>query len=535
VPGGDPGSTPPAVLMDLLERQAANLRKAHPNAGLWVSPQGFNATWLREWLDMIAKKPAWMTGVVYGPWTRTSLPELRAQTRADYPLRLYPDITHTYLCQYPVPDWDPALAATCGREPIAPRPRAMANILRRQIAFADGFISYSEGCNDDVNKAVWSALSWNPDTDIATALKEYARYYVSPDVEDEFAQGLFALEDNWRGALLTNESVDATLLRFQWMERAAAPRLLHNWRFLQALYRAYFDAYVRRRLIREKAQEQQALGLLSDAPHSGSLPAISAAEATLFASPPDPALAAWRVRIFQLAEALFQTVKMQLSVPLYQAIAVHRGANLDTLDLPLNNRGWLAERFAEIRALSHEPQRIAALKRAIDWENPGPGGFYDDLGKPSARPHLVADSDALADPEFRAHPVRTHTVRTGGPLENWRAAWWDHMSAFYGSAVEVAYEGLDPAAHYRVRVVYVPAILPSEIRLEANGKFPIHPAINPGKLNPNEPPRPREFDVPEEATSEGRLRLRWTVDPNAGELAGFAQISEIWLIKTTSP
>jgi hypothetical protein len=226
---------------------------------------------------------------------------------------------------------------------------------------------------------------------------------------------------------------------------------------------------------------------------------------------------------------------MQLSVPLYQAIAVHRGANLDTLDLPLNNRGWLAERFTEIRALSHEPQRIAALKRAIDWENPGPGGFYDDLGNPSARSHLVADSDVPADPEFRAHPVLTHTVRTGGPLENWRAAWWNHMSAFYGSAVEVAYEGLDTAAHYRVRVVYVPSILPSEIRLEANGKFPIHPAINPGKLNPNEPPRPREFDVPEEATHEGRLRLRWSVDPNAGDLAGFAQISEVWLIKTTSP
>ena len=29
--------------------------------------------------------------------------------------------------------------------------------------FADaGFLTYSEGCNDDVNKAVWSALGWDP-------------------------------------------------------------------------------------------------------------------------------------------------------------------------------------------------------------------------------------------------------------------------------------------------------------------------------------------------------------------------------------
>ena len=32
---------------------------------------------------------------------------------------------------------------------------------------------------------------------------------------------------------------------------------------------------------------------------------------------------------------------MQLSVPLYKAIGVGRGATLDTIDVPLNNRNWL--------------------------------------------------------------------------------------------------------------------------------------------------------------------------------------------------
>ena len=36
--------------------------------------------------------------------------------------------------------------------------------------------------------------------------------------------------------------------------------------------------------------------------------------------------------MFQLAEALYQSVRMQLSVPLYRAIAVGRGAN--ELELP---------------------------------------------------------------------------------------------------------------------------------------------------------------------------------------------------------
>ena len=45
----------------------------------------------------------------------------------------------------------------------------------------------------------------------------------------------------------------------------------------------------------------------------------------------------WRARVFALAEALFQSIRMQLSVARYKAIAVDRGATLDTVDAPLNN------------------------------------------------------------------------------------------------------------------------------------------------------------------------------------------------------
>ena len=52
--------------------------------------------------------------------------------------------------------------------------------------------------------------------------------------------------------------------------------------------------------------------------------------------------------------------------------------------------------------------------------------------------------------------------------------------------------------------------------------------------NPKIMPQPQEFDVPVEATRGGRLRLRWTVNPNAGDTAGFGQIGEVWLIKAPS-
>src|SRR5262249_40238451 len=155
-----------APLMALLERQSASLRRFHPEAQTWVAPQGFSQEWLDEFLHYLRDEPAWLTGVVFGPQVRIRLPELRSLVPVRYPIRHYPDITHCRQCQYPVPDWDLAYALTEAREPINPRPIDQAAIFRLLQPHTNGFITYSEGCNDDVNKAVWSSLGWDPDQDV---------------------------------------------------------------------------------------------------------------------------------------------------------------------------------------------------------------------------------------------------------------------------------------------------------------------------------------------------------------------------------
>ena len=220
--------------------------------------------------------------------------------------------------------------------------------------FADaGFLTYSEGCNDDVNKAVWSALGWNPDVDITQVLRDYGRYFIGPDMADAFAQGLLALERNWRGPLLSNAGVDVTLAQFQDLERRASPQQKLNWRFQQALYRAYYDAYLRARLTDETARERRALELLANARSGNPLSAIAAAETALTVEPNARAGAALRARVFELAEALFQSVRMQLSVPRYAAIDAGRGANLDLIDRPITNADWLLKRFTADPRVGH--------------------------------------------------------------------------------------------------------------------------------------------------------------------------------------
>ena len=269
VPGGDPGKTPPRTLMRFLKMQKDSLQRHHPGAEIWVSPQGFSDEWMQEFSDILREGVDWLDGVVFGPTIHMSTEDFRKMIPGRYPGRHYPDITHSLSCQYPVPDWDISYALTEGREPINPRPRDHAAIFRHAQPHTIGFSTYSEGCNDDVNKIVWSCLGWNPDRDVVDILREYSRYFIGPRFAKDFARFILALEENWRGDLAENADVYATLKRFQDMEKTASPRDLRNWRLQHALYRAYYDAYVRSRLLHERELEERAISRLKQAPAIG--------------------------------------------------------------------------------------------------------------------------------------------------------------------------------------------------------------------------------------------------------------------------
>jgi hypothetical protein len=519
VPGGDPGHTAPSVLMPLLEKQAEVLRKHHPRAQMWVSTQGFDKAWLDEFYAIVAKEPEWLTGVVYGPHTRDDLHATRAAVPTRYPIRHYPDITHTRECQFPVPSWDLAFASTEGREPINPRPRQYTTMFRATQNETIGFIAYSEGCNDDVNKFVWTALGWDPEAPVIETLRQYGRFFLGERYTDTFAEGLLALEKNWEGPVLTNANIETTLQQFQDMERAASPRDLLNWRFQQGLYRAYYDAYVRRRLTFETELEAQATDELRRAGDIGSLAAIERARAVLTRASDQRVAPDIRARIFELGEALFQSIHMQLSVARYQAIGVERGANLDAIDAPLNNRAWLEDEFAAIRSLASEPERLRSIAAIVRRTDPGPGGFYDDLGNPTRQPHLIPGPGIALDPMQRL-------TRVGlGSRPDWPLAWCQNAESLYDAPLQMRYTDLDRSAGYRLKVVYSGGNLGPKIRLEAEG-LEVHPLMS----KPN-PVKPVEFEIPLAATADGVLTLTWTEEPGRGSNGRGCQVGEVWLIR----
>ena len=547
VPGGDPGHTQPKYLLALLQKQAENLRKYHPKGKVWVSPQSFNREWTSEFYQILQKdEPPWLSGVVYGPQNRDDLPTLRKQVPQQYPIRLYPDITHSLECQFPVPDWDTAYAYTEGREVINPRPEGSANILRREAPYSIGFLSYSEGCNDDVNKIVWSALGWDPELKVIDVLRDYSRYFMGEKYADGFAQGLLSLERNWRGPLLSNENVDITLRQFQAMEDSASPHDLLKWRFQQALYRAYYDVYVRRRLLYETEIENQVANKLEEIRRVGVRPdpldidsgqprrrtsaldvsaILSQAEALTEEGLSGSVAQDWRSRILELGEALFQSIRMQLSVERYQAEAVSRGANLDTLDAPITNLPWLRWKIRQIRGLASEQEQLKAVQEILDWANPGPGGFYDDLGDLSRQPHLVRGLGGVEDPEFRASSLVGFDYPD--PFgEQTPISWKRWAESLFDAPLELRYSGLDPRGRYKVRVVYSGDEPAAVIRMRCNGNLDIHPFTHKPW-----PPRPLEFDIPPEAAAGGELSLIWNREAGLGGNGRGCQVAEVWLIK----
>ncbi|HTI71118.1 MAG TPA: hypothetical protein VMF06_14205, partial [Candidatus Limnocylindria bacterium] len=271
---------------------------------------------------------------------------------------------------------------------------------------------------------------------------------------------------------------------------------------------------------------------LRDADRLGTRLAMNQAEAILNRALTEFASPDLRARTFELGEALFQSIRMQLSVSRYQAIGVDRGASLDTIDYALNNRRWLGEQFESIRRLKTETERLRALNEIVEWTNPGPGGLYDDTGNIARQPHTVRGLPFAEDPAsllsskvgFEEGDVVDEPDEK--PEAAMRISWLDHAESLIDQPLRMRYPNLDRSAHYKVRVTYVGDAPKLPIRLVANGKIEIHPLIKKPF-----PFHPIEFDIPPEATRDGLLELCWYREPGLGGNGRGCQVSEVWLIR----
>jgi hypothetical protein len=497
------------------------LQHHHPGAELWLSNQAFEDSENDYLFDYLAtEKPDWLTGMIFGPWAKITMGELRERTPVDFRVRSYPDITHSVRCQYPVPNWDRAFAHTLGRECANPRPRAHAHIHSAEIPYSEGSIPYSEGVNDDVNKIIWLARSWDPSVDVADIMRDYGRYFAGEELGPAVGEGLMAQEKNWEGPLLDNAAVQSTFAQWQAIEKAAGDDAKSNWRLQQGLIRAYYDVYIQQRLAVAVKREKAALAELRKTPEVGVAVAIAAAREALEPADTEPVAPELRGRIEELGAALFKMIGAQLDVERYGAARGERGAILDFLDQPLNDAPWLEAQFDAILREHDSATQLERVAMLADWENPGPGSFYDDLGNATKQPHLVPGKPWADDPGFVDSPQDEFSMSPNPPLPTMRLSWLDQAQTLYRASLEMRYKGLDPDARYTLRVTYA-GRFKAKMTLTANGAYVIH-----GPAGAVDPAAPQEFSIPREATRGGTLELRWEKTEGRG-----CQVAEVWLLR----
>ena len=546
VPAGDPGDLAPDVLFKWLEKEAVVLRKYHPDAKIWVSPQGFNTDqkWFDSFFAQVNRQYPWFGGVVFGPWVKIPVHRLRQLVNPAIAIRQYPDITHSLSCQYPIPQWDLAWAQTLGRECINPRPDDEKTIHNATEKYCIGSISYSEGTNDDLNKFVWIGQDWNPETPVIETLRDYARFFMGPDFTEAAAQGIVALENNMRGPAIANEGIDRTLQQWQRMERNASPGLLQSPRFQMCLIRAYFDAYTKRRLIYEKELEQEARDVLESVnmPVNGSIgnpaKAIGADEAIrkvreiLAMAVNAPILPAYKARCLALADSLYTSIGAQLTVKRHGGMQ-GRGNFIDFIDFPLTDAPWLLDRLSIIERSGTEAEKIKRIGEALHRDDPGPGGFYDQFGDPQSWHRIVPghlswaeDPGNLDSPHIgfgtglKGVSWQDNPLARGFKARTIPNSWVSQAMTLYGVPLKIHYEGLDSGSDYHIRIAYT-GRFQSHMKMTTESGYMIHDFIKTG-VEPM-----YEFDLPRAAIKNGKVTIIWTcMETDRG-----AQVSEMWLIR----
>lgn len=499
-PGGDPGDNHPSEVLPFLKELQAKLVKYHPKAKIWISLQGFDTEqidYFYKYLD--SEKPTWLQGVVSGPGS-PPIAETRYRLPKQYQHRQYPDITHSVRCEFPVEKFDQAYALTLGRESVNPRPYAFAKIHAKLAPFTDGFVSYSDGSHDDVNKVLWSMRGWDPQADVHGILQEYCSFFFGSDVA---ASSIAGLEQNWKGPLAENAGVEMTHINWRLLERSEE-MLQNNWRWQMLVFRAYYDQYVRLRLIHEQKLEKQANALLAGAEPHHINQVMDQALAIVSKPVTEPIGRDIRRHLDELAERMYASIGFQTSSK-HKPRSPERGVVMDFVDYPLNNRWWLADEFEKIKKMDSPEKQLERLKVIASWENPGPGSYYDDISSVAKGPRVKTISDDATD-----------------------VAWWDNgmsrkrlSTQLFQREPQLDYDNLDPHARYIIRVAGE-----GDALLRVDGY-----RLSPVVYN-KEPETFKEWIVPLSLTQDGRISVTFD-GPEESHLNWRKQskISDIWLLK----
>jgi hypothetical protein len=207
------------------------------------------------------------------------------------------------------------------------------------------------------------------------------------------------------------------------------------------------------------------------------------------------------------------------------------------LDHDFVGLGWLKRQLD--RALEAKgTKRMELLQMIIDYENPGEGGYYDDLGTGSKSKNVV-----FGYPYDHGQPYVPEMLSEGNRPSQ-RSM---HFTQDEKQGVTLHYGDLDPNAKYKIRFTLVRPWYQERYAMRMNQKSQSIYADNELLVKELEVPLQMSdfftFKVPPKATADGELIIRFEKagDVAIGDRVSVEQwrnsggwgtiVSEVWLIK----
>ena len=120
-------------------------------------------------------------------------------------------------------------------------PKFLHGLFRQSASVAEGFMCYSEGIYEDINKSLVVGFYINPDDAPDDILLRYGRYHFAGADPQDFVRLANLLETNHRQTLMRRGDVLAAKELAEKMDREMLPTVRNGWRWRLVLLRTQID------------------------------------------------------------------------------------------------------------------------------------------------------------------------------------------------------------------------------------------------------------------------------------------------------
>ena len=568
------------TFIKLVEDMANIIHKYHPTSRIYFTNQKFDNEDDFAIFNYLQEKPrTWLWAWGYGPGSDATSwqPGHRQTHRMDLfkypgfgPYGLYPqeilhqlppqqklvfynEITHWkyaqhgYVQMYPradkngdqPPHWsediyerrpDQYLTMVYNRLTFYAWPKYYHRVFNDLMRYGIGDITHSSGHHDHFNQWMWQRLLWSPRMSVEEVVNEYCKNWFGEEAAPFMAKAIFQLEENLEEnpeiPLDKKEGIDNY---YDLVKNAGVKipqsELNNNWLWQMYMQKAALDKYIKLKVAQQKELETQiennVIEILSDL----NLKEIDK-QLKLFDD------------LHDTKEMLSLKQEAKELGELSNKTFGERNEGFYNLDHDYIGLGWLKRQLERAVKSKDKIEKVSLLKMIEDYENPGDGGFYDNLGTFNKAPNVV-----VGYPYDHGQPYLNDMLDEGNRPSQ-RSM---HFTQDEEKGVTLEYRDLDTNANYTVRFTFVRPWYQPRYNHRMNQKSQTIYADEIVLAKELEVPFKMSdfftFKVPRHATKDGKLiiRLEKAHDTAIGDRVSIEQwrnsggwgtiVSEVWLMK----